>query len=91
MPRSASKDDRSKFARYRASKRAQGKKLLRMWVPDPNAPGFREEVARQAALLKEAPEEKEVMDWIEAVSADLDLPPYDWSSDEPKTDESSSE
>ncbi len=67
MPRSAPKDDRSKFARYRANKRAKGMKLLRMWVPDPNAPGFEDEVARQAALLKDAPEQKETLEFFEAI------------------------
>ena len=42
----------SKFARYRASKRNKGMKLLRIWVPDPNAPGFAEETERQARSLK---------------------------------------
>lgn len=45
-------------------------KLLRVWVPDPHAPGFREEALRQAALLRKAPEEREALDFIEAV-ADL--------------------
>ena len=34
-------------------------KLLRIWVPDPNAPGFAEEVRRQTALLRDAPEQEE--------------------------------
>jgi Protein of unknown function (DUF3018) len=42
--------------RYRAQKRRQGMRLLRIWVPDPRAPGFREEARRQAALLRGAPE-----------------------------------
>jgi mRNA interferase MazF len=47
-----------------------------MWVLDTSAPGFQEEVDRQLAILREAPEQKEIMDWFEA-TADLDLPPYD--------------
>jgi hypothetical protein len=43
-------------------------KLLRIWVPDPNAPGFAEEVARQAALLRGAPEEEEALEFIEAAA-----------------------
>lgn len=43
-------------------------KLLRVWVPDPNAPGFREEVHRQALLLRGAPEEREALDFIEAAA-----------------------
>ena len=58
----------SKFARYRQNKRRQGMKLLRIWVPDPNAPGFAEEVSRQAALLRDAAEEDEVLEFIEAAA-----------------------
>jgi hypothetical protein len=49
-------------------------KLLRVWVPDPSSPGFREEARRQAALLKGAPEQTDALDFIEA-NADLS----DWS------------
>ena len=67
MPRAAARPE-SKFARYRQNKRRQGMKLLRIWVPDPNAPGFAEEVKRQAALLRDAPEEDEVLEFIEAAA-----------------------
>lgn len=43
-------------------------KLLRVWVPDPHAPGFREEAERQASLLRGAPEEREALDFIEAAA-----------------------
>jgi Protein of unknown function (DUF3018) len=66
MPRAGRHE--SKSARYRQNKRRQGMKLLRIWVPDPNAPGFAEEVARQAALLRGAPEEEEALDFIEAAA-----------------------
>jgi hypothetical protein len=42
-------------------------KLLRIWVPDTKAPGFAAEARRQAARLRDAPEEKEALDFIEAV------------------------
>jgi hypothetical protein len=51
---------RSKFSTYRARKKAAGYRELRMWVPDVNAPGFREEAARQAALLDQTEEEREI-------------------------------
>lgn len=70
MPRPASTDGLNKFRRYRASRRARGMKLLRVWVPDPRAPDFREEAQRQAALLRGAPEECEALEFIEA-AADL--------------------
>ncbi len=66
MPRPASTDGLDKFRRYRATRRAQGMKLLRVWVPDPHASGFREEAHRQAQLLRGAPEEREALEFIEA-------------------------
>lgn len=80
------KNQPSKFARYRERKRAEGKKLLRMWVLDPNAPGFAEMMKEEAGRLAASENEEEVMRWVEAVTADLDLPPYDWPADNPKPD-----
>lgn len=83
MPRINPKDGRDKFSRYRASKRAQGLKLMRLWVPDPEAPGFQGEAERQAALINAAADAQEVMGFIEAATADLGLVPYDWGPDGP--------
>lgn len=68
MSRPASSDGFDKFQRYRASRQARGMKLLRLWVPDPSAPGFAVEAKRQAALLRDAPEEREALDFIIAVA-----------------------
>lgn len=43
-------------------------KLVRLWVPDPAAPGFRREARRQALVLRCAAEEHEALDFIEAVA-----------------------
>ncbi|WP_082767431.1 antitoxin MazE family protein [Bosea sp. PAMC 26642] len=84
MPRTAaSKPAQSKFARYRASKKRQGLKLLRIWVPDVNAPGFAEEAARQAAIINAAPDNAEIMAFIDASTLDWDQEPYDWGPDGP--------
>jgi Protein of unknown function (DUF3018) len=83
MPRIAPKDGYDKFSRYRASKQRQGLKLLRLWVPDPAAPGFRKEAERQAALINAAADNNEINDFIEAATADLNLEPYDWGPDGP--------
>ncbi|MEO9191781.1 MAG: antitoxin MazE family protein [Acetobacteraceae bacterium] len=71
MTRAATKNETDKFGRYRASQRTRGMKLLRVWVPDPRAPGFREEARRQAALLRGSPDEAEALDFIEAAAFDL--------------------
>ena len=57
----------SKFARYRARKKAQGLRELRMWVPDVNAPGFREESERQAKLLRGTKGEQEILEELGAL------------------------
>ena len=41
---------------------------MRIWVPDPAAPGFREDAERQAALLRGAPEEQDALGAIEALA-----------------------
>lgn len=61
----------SKFQRYRARRKAAGMKLLRIWVPDPSAPGFAKEARRQGKLLRGRPEEQEALRFIEAAA--------DWS------------
>lgn len=71
MPRVAKTDGQDKFGRYRISQKSRGMKLLRVWVPDPKAPGFRKEARRQAAVLRGAPEEAEALEFI-AAAADTD-------------------
>lgn len=63
----------NKFKRYRDGYRMKGMKLVRIWTPDPAAPGFAREAARQAALLRGASEEADALTFIEH-AADLD----DW-------------
>lgn len=57
-------------ARHRPSQKQRGMKLVRLWIPDPSAPGFRRQVRRQARLLRGAPEEQDALAFIEA-AADL--------------------
>lgn len=66
-----------KFARYRARRRSDGLKLVRIWAPDPNAPGFQDRLDAQLRAARDSDDERDVMDWIEAVSAELVLDPYD--------------
>lgn len=58
-----------KMREYRDRLRAQGLKPVQVWVPDVDAPGFREELCRQVAALNEA-DETEAMAFIEAVMDD---------------------
>ena len=61
----------TKMQRYRAKMRAQGLRPVQIWVPDTRAPGFAEELRRQCALLRDDPEEQEILDFIDAAT--------DWS------------
>jgi hypothetical protein len=42
--------------------------MLRVWVADPHAPGFREEAERQARVLRGADEEADALNFIEAAA-----------------------
>jgi hypothetical protein len=68
MPDHAVRNDVDKHKRYRANQKAKGRRLLRIWVPDTRTPEFQAEARRQALLLRNAPDEEEVMAFIEAVS-----------------------
>ncbi len=59
-----------KFSAYRARKKAAGYKEIRRWVWDVNAPTFKEQLRREAEILKSAPEEWEALDFIEDAMAD---------------------
>jgi Protein of unknown function (DUF3018) len=61
---------KSRFAAYRARKKAAGFKEIRRWVWDVNSPAFIEQMRLEAEILKDAPEEKEALDFIEAVMAE---------------------
>ena len=67
MTRERPDDDTTRLQRHRDAKRRKGMKLVRIWVPDSNAPGFKNEAERQASLLRGAPEELEALRFIESV------------------------
>ena len=54
--------------RHRERRRRAGLRQVQLWVPDTRAPGFAEECRRQSALVADDPQEREVLDWIEAAS-----------------------
>lgn len=74
MPDDAKPKQPDKFRRYRDARRAQGLKLVRIWLPDPKAPGFRKEARRQAALLKGQPDQEAAIRFIEEAA---DFPEWD--------------
>lgn len=68
MPGHAVRNEVDKHKRYRSNQKGKGRRLLRIWVPDTRTPEFQAEARRQALLLRDAPDEEEVMAFIEAVS-----------------------
>ena len=59
-----------KFRAYRARKKAAGFRELRMWVPDLDSPEFRADALRQAALLDQSDEEREISAFMVAAAAE---------------------
>ncbi|AMJ59203.1 antitoxin MazE-like protein [Bosea sp. PAMC 26642] len=69
MPRPAIKDGLTKQARYRAAKKAAGLKEVRIWTFDTSDPAFLAQLKRDMELIRNDPDEIEVMKFIEAVAA----------------------
>lgn len=59
-----------KFRAYRARKKAAGLREVRLWLPDVRTKEFWEKSVRCAEALKNAPEEEETMQFIEALVAE---------------------
>jgi antidote-toxin recognition MazE-like antitoxin len=51
--------------KHRDKMKAAGLKPVTIWVPDVNAPGFKDEFSRQCAVLKEDPHEQQILAEIE--------------------------
>lgn len=64
---------REKVRAHRARLRAQGLRPIQFWVPDVRSPEFLAEAKRQCLSLNASAQDKEDMDFIEAIS--------DWSAD----------
>ena len=65
-PSPASGTERAR--RYREKLRQAGLRQIQLWVPDTRDAGFAAECRRQSALLRNDPQEAEVLDWIEAAA-----------------------
>ena len=74
MPRATRTESADKFRRYRARRKAEGMKLVRVWIPDPTSPEFAAKAQREAEVLRGAPEEEDALYFIEAAIRDLDPP-----------------
>ena len=55
-PQGSGKTLPTRLQRHRAAMRRRGFKLVQLWVPDPNAPGFRDAVRRTRQFLERHPD-----------------------------------
>ena len=70
MPSTAKrkKATRAKVSAYRARMRAQGMRLVQIWVPDTRSPEFAREARRQSRAVARSPQEKEDIAFVESIS-----------------------
>lgn len=55
-----------RVSKRRAALRAAGLRPVQIWVPDTRREGFAAECRRQSLLLRDDPQENEILDFIEA-------------------------
>ncbi len=60
--------DETRFQRFRARRKAQGMKELRLWVPDTKRPGFAMKMKNQLALIEATSEDRDTMSFIESAA-----------------------
>jgi hypothetical protein len=56
---------KDRVRKHRESLRARGLRPIQIWVPDTRRPGFVEEARRQCLALRNDPQGKEALDFIE--------------------------
>lgn len=60
---------RAKVSAHRARMRAQGMRLLQIWVPDTRSPEFAKEARRQMRALARSPQEKDDQAFVDSISS----------------------
>lgn len=55
---------------HRQRLRKAGLRPIQLWVPDTRSPGFAEECRRQSAMLAGDAQERETLEWLQAVADD---------------------
>lgn len=58
----------ARVQKHRDAMRAAGLRPIQIWVPDTRRPGFAEECRRQCLVVRNDPQELEMIDWLEAVA-----------------------
>jgi len=54
--------------KHRKNLRKGGLRPVQIWVPDTRRAGFAKECARQSALVRKGPQEKEILNFIEEIA-----------------------
>lgn len=63
------KATRAKVSAHRARMRAQGMRLLQIWVPDTRSPEFAKEARRQSRAIARSPQEKDDLAFVDSLSS----------------------
>jgi hypothetical protein len=58
----------ARVQKHREALRAAGLRPIQIWVPDTRRPDFAEACRRQCLVVKNDPQEKEVLTWLESVA-----------------------
>lgn len=54
-------DGAKRVRKHREKMKAAGLKPVTIWLPDVNAPGYREEIRRQCLILNNDPQEQRIL------------------------------
>ena len=68
MTDAAKRDGAKRAQRYRDKMRAAGLRPVQVWAWDTSRPGFAEECRRQSLLVRDDPQERQVMDEMASVA-----------------------
>ncbi|MBC7582550.1 DUF3018 family protein [Tardiphaga sp. vice352] len=58
-------DGARRVRKHREKMKAAGLKPVTIWVPDVNAPGYAEDIRRQCLILRNDPQEQQILAEIE--------------------------
>lgn len=67
----ASPARQDKFRAYRARKKAQGLREVRVWIPDTRAPGFQESIDRACRAINASEDSRQVQREIDSMTGEL--------------------
>ncbi|MCM0021932.1 MAG: antitoxin MazE family protein [Tagaea sp.] len=67
-PKPKAQSGAARVAKRRAALRRAGLRPVQIWVPDTRNPAYIADVKRRCLALRGDPQEKEILDWIEAVA-----------------------